>query len=245
MGPIGWLEDDPIWHPNPKGSGEKIQVSITYSKTLWPYAGWLALHIIVPDSATDFAGVAEGVVSFTVVSPAPLVRSSAGDGAGAGGSRRVGGAPTQRSKVSLPVRVRLVQPPPRQKRLLWDMFHSIPYPAGYFPRDDLNQNDDPLDWAGDHPHTNFRQAFAHLRSQGYFIDTLGEPFTCFDARNYGALIVIDSEEEFFDDEIAKLVKDVNEEGLGLIVMADWCVSCTFGSVNISTAHLPTHVQPSS
>ena len=74
---------------------------------------------------------------------------------------------------------------------------------------------------GDHIHTNFRDMYASLRSSGYFIEVLGSPLTCFDASGYGALLIVDSEEEFFPEEIEKLRQDVNERGLSLIVFADW------------------------
>lgn len=81
----------------------------------------------------------------------------------------------------MPIKVEIVPTPPRNKRLLWDQFHSLPYPPGYFPRDDLNVKSDPLDWNGDHPHTNFRGLFARLREQGYFVEVQGSPLVCFDA----------------------------------------------------------------
>ena len=33
------------------------------------------------------------------------------------------------------------------------------YPPGYFPRDNLRMKSDPLDWHGDHIHTNFRDLY--------------------------------------------------------------------------------------
>lgn len=37
----------------------------------------------------------------------------------------------------------------------------------------------------------------------------------------GALLLVDSEEEFFPEEISKLQLDVEERGLSLVVFADW------------------------
>lgn len=56
---------------------------------------------------------------------------------------------------------------------------------------------------------------------GYHIETLTDPFTCFDARNYGALLLVDPEDYFSRAEIVKLRRDIETEGLGLIVLADW------------------------
>jgi len=39
---------------------------------------------------------------------------------------------------------------------------------------------------------------------GFHIEILSEPFTCFDADNYGALMVIDPEDYFSSNEIQKL-----------------------------------------
>ena len=69
---------------------------------------------------------------------------------------------------------------------------------------------------GDHVHTNFRDMYNSLRASGYFVEVLGSPYTCFDASQYGALLVVDSEEEFFPEEIEKLRVDVTEKGLSLV-----------------------------
>ena len=41
--------------------------------------------------------------------------------------------------------------------------------------------------------------FTYLRERGFYVEVLGTPFTCFDARNYGTLLIIDPEEEYFDE----------------------------------------------
>ncbi|XP_030780229.1 membrane-bound transcription factor site-1 protease isoform X2 [Rhinopithecus roxellana] len=126
----------------------------------------------------------------------------------------------QTSTVKLPVKVKIIPTPPRSKRVLWDQYHNLRYPPGYFPRDNLRMKNDPLDWNGDHIHTNFRDMYQHLRSMGYFVEVLGAPFTCFDASQYGTLLMVDSEEEYFPEEIAKLRRDV-DNGLSLVIFSDW------------------------
>ena len=69
---------------------------------------------------------------------------------------------------------------------------------------------------GDHVHTNFRDMYNSLRASGYFIEVLGTPFTCFDASQYGALLLVDSEEEYFIEEVEKLRADINKKGLSLV-----------------------------
>ncbi|RHN52900.1 putative site-1 protease [Medicago truncatula] len=62
--------------------------------------------------------------------------------------------------------------------------------------------------------------FNMLRDAGYYVETLGSPLTCFDARQYGTLLLVDLEEEYFP-EIEKLRDDVINTGLGLAVFAEW------------------------
>ena len=50
---------------------------------------------------------------------------------------------------------------------------------------------DILDWHGDHPHTNYHAAYDALRDEGFFLEVLGSPLTCFDAaqaRRPGAML---------------------------------------------------------
>ena len=50
---------------------------------------------------------------------------------------------------------------------------------------------------------------------------LGEPITCVDASAYGALLVVDPEDEWFPEERAKLLADLRTRGLPLVLLADW------------------------
>ncbi len=75
---------------------------------------------------------------------------------------------------------------------------------------------DPLDWNGDHIHTNFKDMYASLRGAGYFVEVLGTPLTCFDSSQYGAVLMVDLEDEFFPEEVEKIRMDVNQRGLSLV-----------------------------
>ena len=184
--------------------GEHLDVRFTFSETLWPYSGFLATYVRVKDEASAMRGVASGVVRFTVASPPAI------------GERE-----TRVSEVEMTIRLNVVPTPERAKRLLWDQFHNVRYPPGYIPRDNIEMKQDVLDWHGDHPHTNFHDLYDALTDAGYFVEVLGSPFTCFDAEKYGALLLVDLEEEYAADEIAKLERDVRDKGLGLFVAADW------------------------
>ena len=90
-------------------------------------------------------------------------------------------------------------------------------------RDSLDSNvQQPYEWLGDHLFTNFVQLHQRLtETAGYYVEILTDPFTCFDAENYGALMIIDPEDYFSEEEIAKLQEDIEHRSLSLIVLADW------------------------
>lgn len=53
------------------------------------------------------------------------------------------------------------------------------------------------------------------------MEVLGGPFTCFDASQYGALMIVDAEEEYGEAERKKLESDVRDKGLSLVIFAEW------------------------
>uniref|UniRef100_A0A182JD67 Membrane-bound transcription factor site-1 protease n=1 Tax=Anopheles atroparvus TaxID=41427 RepID=A0A182JD67_ANOAO len=205
MGVTGRVINQPTWHPYSNEHGELLNVSISYSEHLWPWSGWMAVHIGVNEAGRRFEGIAQGHITLTVQSPAQGPHETE----------------PRNGTVSFAIKVRVIAQPPRQKRILWDQYHSLRYPPGYLPRDNLKIKSDPLDWRADHVHTNFRDMYTHLRNAGYYVEVLGAPYTCFNASHYGTLLVVDPEEEFFPEEIAKLREDVLERELGVIVFADW------------------------
>lgn len=205
MGVVGEFNGAPTWQPDASSEGGRfLDVRFDWWPQLWPWSGNLAVYLRVKPEGADFTGKAKGTVTFTVTSPP-----------GPGES-----APRQHTVV-WPIIADIVPTPPRTARILWDQFHSIAYPPVYLPRDDLGVKHDILDWNGDHPHTNFNQMYNFLRDKGYFLEILASPATCFDASVYGALMIVDPEEEFYPEEVAKLTVDVEEKGLGLVIFADW------------------------
>ena len=70
------------------------------------------------------------------------------------------------------------------------------YPPAYIPRDTLEVRSDILDWHGDHPHTNYHMMYDALRQAGYFVEVLGSPLTCLDARQVSHCI--GSQQECFN-----------------------------------------------
>lgn len=203
MGAIGYVSESPTWHPVNE-EGNLLSIRFTYSEVIWPWTGYLALHMQIKEEGAQFLGVIEGNVTVKVYSPPAQ------------------GEKTVRTSTSvLRLRLKVVPTPARSRRILWDQFHNIKYPPGYIPRDSLDVRNDILDWHGDHPHTNFHTMFNMLSDAGYYVEILGSPLTCFDARQYGTLLLVDLEEEYFEEEINKLKEDVLNTGLGLVVFAEW------------------------
>lgn len=203
LGVSGKIASKPQWYPYTPQQGQLLDIAISHSELLWPWSGWLAVSFSVNPEAAAFDGLAQGHISVTIESPPAH-----------------GELEPRQSTVILPIRVKIISTPPRNKRILWDQYHNLRYPPGYFPRDNLKVKNDPLDWNGDHIHTNFKEMYQNLRNAGFYVEVLGSPFTCFDASQYGTLLIVDPEEEYFPEEIAKLKRDV-DAGLSLVVFADW------------------------
>ncbi|XVF34841.1 hypothetical protein REPUB_Repub18cG0093000 [Reevesia pubescens] len=202
MGVIGYVQSPPTWHPSDE-EGNLLSIHFTYSEVIWPWTGYLALHMQIMEEGAHFSGVIEGNVTVRIYSPPAQ------------------GEVSRISTCVLQLKLNVVPTPPRSKRVLWDQFHSIKYPPGYIPRDSLDVRNDILDWHGDHLHTNFHIMFNMLRDAGYYVETLGSPLACFDASQYGTLLLVDLEDEYFEEEIEKLRDDVINTGLGLAVFAEW------------------------
>lgn len=130
---FGKVVSPPIWYPYSLNNGHYLDVNIRYSETLWPWSGWMAITLSVsPTIPEDWSGTAAGHIELTV--------ESAGIN----------------STVNLPLKAAIIPTPPRLRRILWDQYHNLRYPPGYFPRDNLNVKNNALDWNADHIHTNFK-----------------------------------------------------------------------------------------
>ncbi|KAF6140509.1 hypothetical protein GIB67_020518 [Kingdonia uniflora] len=203
MGLIGYVKGQPTWHPN---NDEKNLLSIhfSYSKFIWPWTSYLALHMQIKDEGAQFSGLIEGNVTVNIFSlPPPREK----------GQRRT-------ITCVLQLKLKVVPTLPRAKSILWDQYHSIKYPPRYIPRDSLEVRNDILDWHGDYLHTNFHVMLNMLRDSRYCVETLGSPLTCFDVRQYWTLLMVDLEDEYFKEEIEKLRDDILNAGLGLVVFAE-------------------------
>ena len=143
MGVSGEIVGNPIWVGG--ANGEVLEVAFDFERLLWPWSGYLAITLRV--GREDFVGLVEGVVRVKVASD-----MLGEEGEVVGGEEE--GEVVQ--MIELPIRVEVIEKPPREKRVLWDQYHSLRYPSGYFPRDALWVQNEPFDWNADHLHTNFK-----------------------------------------------------------------------------------------
>jgi len=204
---VGFIEEEPTFEiTNIEGadSGSDfenvLRLEFEYSERLWPWCGWLAMYIYADADAKSIGtATISGKVSVDI---------------------RVT-AKKESHRVSVPFTVKVIPTPPRSKRVLWDQFHSLHYPLGYFPRDDLERDADMLDWFGDHLHTNYHSLYDKLKENGYFVETLRRDFSCVDPELYATLIIVDPEDNFAASELAVVHEAVLTHNLNLIVFADW------------------------
>ncbi|UPR03231.1 subtilisin-like serine protease [Chloropicon primus] len=203
LGSHGYFKKEPVWTPT-NTLGRELVFKFEHSNVLWPWSGYLGLFVHVKESARFSSGRAKGTITFTIHSP-PFPGEKNG----------------REQEVKVDFTAMVIPTPPRNQRVLWDDYHNIQYPPDYIPIDDLEYRREMLDWNGDHPHTNFREVFNYLTGNGYYVEVLGSSMTCFDASNYGTLVLCDSEGEFHQEEIAKLESDVKQGGLGLLVIGEW------------------------
>uniref|UniRef100_A0A915B2A3 Peptidase S8/S53 domain-containing protein n=2 Tax=Parascaris univalens TaxID=6257 RepID=A0A915B2A3_PARUN len=201
LGVSGRIIEPPVWEPFLDENGDLLKIAITYPDLLWPWSGYMAVAMSVAQDGISYEGTAAGRITITVTADEHGMK--------------------KRAVATFMVRVRIIPTPPRSQRIIWDQYRNMRYPPGYLPRDDLRDHANPLDWTADHPHTNFKALYQHLRSSGYHIEVLGEPLTCVDLSDYATYIVVDPEDEFFPSEREKLYLDVVDAGLNLVVFADW------------------------
>ena len=118
MGVTGKLKSKPVWQPFAPQFGNYVDVAMQYSATLWPWSGYLAVSITVSKEAGNWEGIAQGQVSIEIESPPEEDEDE-----------------PRISSIKLPIRVKIIHTPPRKKRILWDQYHNLRYPPGYFPRE--------------------------------------------------------------------------------------------------------------
>lgn len=178
----------------------RVRAATARAAVLYPYSG--AVGIAVEALAAPEAG-AETV---TVTGVIMITARDAASGAEA--------------RAEVPLEVRVGAAAGRGRRVAFDLFHSLHFPSAFFPRDDLSDAD-LLDWHQDHPDTNYAELRGRLVAAGFQVDALPFDLTCADWRAYGALLLVDPEDTFLPEERDALRRAVREDGLALVVAADW------------------------
>jgi membrane-bound transcription factor site-1 protease len=211
MGLVGTVEDA-MWVPG--NNGHLVNMHVDYSDIIWPWTGYMAVYMTInedpslvhdPSKRRPSPIVARGELVFTVKTMASSMASG-----------------VLESEVRVPITVEVVPTPPKEKRILWDQFHSLRYPSAYVPKDSLlSLSSELLDWNADHLYTNFHKLFTELVRLGYSVEVLGGDYTCFDALQYGTLLLVDMEDEYMAEEILKVREDVLVHGLSVVVFAEW------------------------
>lgn len=191
----GIIDGPPKWIA--EEHGDHLTVSVAAPDVLWPYFGSVGVFVEVKDKAAAFRGVAKGSLSLSIRNGKHI------------------------DEVLVPIKVDIIPTPPASKRILWDQFHNIPYPSAFVPGDKLESHRDLLDSAGDHPHTNFHQLWNFLIDEGYYIEILPFEYSCMDLKQYGVVLLVDPEEEYFRDEIVALQQAIKYSNVSLLVFADW------------------------
>ncbi|KAL3666115.1 hypothetical protein V7S43_008906 [Phytophthora oleae] len=192
---VGTIKKPPQWISGT--NGEHLTISTTAPSAIWPHFGSIGVFIEVKENAAAFEGIAHGSLRLEVDNANHV------------------------DELLIPLTIRIIPTPPASKRILWDQFHNIPYPSAFVPRDNLENQHDLMDVAGDHPHTNYHQLWNFLTSEGFFVEILPFEYSCLDLGKYGVVMVVDPEEEFFRDEIVALQAAVKYSNVSLIVFADW------------------------
>lgn len=59
----------PLWQPYVGANGGMLEVSLSYSRVLWPWSGWLAITLGVAKEGAVFTGEAAGQISLTISTP--------------------------------------------------------------------------------------------------------------------------------------------------------------------------------
>eukprot|EP01063_Lacrimia_lanifica_P032316 TRINITY_DN5509_c0_g1_i1.p1 TRINITY_DN5509_c0_g1~~TRINITY_DN5509_c0_g1_i1.p1 ORF type:complete len:1061 (+),score=378.03 TRINITY_DN5509_c0_g1_i1:75-3257(+) len=217
--------------PDLPGIERVLDVGVEYSDVLWPWVGWLAVTLSAREGAEGVHGGGGARLSrFNDDNFGDVVDDDVGSHQHPVPSYKgvlsgvlevfIRAESGEMFAATATLAVEVIPTPPPQRRLLWDVFHSMMYPPAYVARDDLHATRDVLDWNGDHPHTNFKDTFDFLVEKGYHVDLLTADFTHFNAAHYAALLLFDAEEEYSDAEAAKLQRDIRG-GLAAVVFADW------------------------
>ena len=61
-----------MWHPYISDNGNLLEIAVSYSETLWPWSGYLAVTISVSEKAREFDGIIGGHIELTIESDSSI-----------------------------------------------------------------------------------------------------------------------------------------------------------------------------
>lgn len=191
----GYIYKEPVFYTK----SNILNVTFSYHELIWPWTGYLGVHVNIAKPAVG-RNIESGIIHLYI-----MTKENGTEVA---------------HEITIPLSINVIPTPNRAKRILWDQYHNIQYPLSYIPSDTISSSNN-FDLNGDHPYTNFRSFYNDILKRGYYLEVLTKPLTCFNASNYGALMIVDSEDVFFEEEIDKLIDDIENKDLSIVVLADW------------------------
>lgn len=66
---VSFFLSQPLWQPYLGANGKMLDISLSYSQTLWPWSGWIAITISVTKEGSAFTGQAAGQITLTISTP--------------------------------------------------------------------------------------------------------------------------------------------------------------------------------
>lgn len=94
-----------------------LELAYSYPKLVWPWSGFLGIRISVTSS---FKLKSDIIVSGKIIIQLQDIAN-----------------PTLVSLAEATLSIRVITTPDRSRRIIWDQFHNLNYPSGFFPKDDL------------------------------------------------------------------------------------------------------------
>ncbi|KDO19379.1 hypothetical protein SPRG_15469 [Saprolegnia parasitica CBS 223.65] len=203
----------PVWLPGLNGDLLTITTSGT-DRVVHPYTGAFGVHVSVAIPVASPV-LAEGRLRLTL---------------------------TDARSVDLPLRIPLQPTPPKHQRILWDQFRNLQYPSAYIPKDDV-LGVDPFDNHGDHVHTNFADLWLSLIDAGYAVDIATVDYTCLSLASYGAILVVDPEEPWFEAERDSLRASLEHANTSLFLVGGWYNEAAIAALELWDANTLSYWRP--
>ena len=131
--------------------GEGVTLKLQFSDLIYPFSGYIAVSITATAQTHNIQGASQnvsGVLYVTVKSPGRAVftpyesptegKKSKEDWTDINRAVFLETEGMYVSTAAAAIDLRISPTPPRDKRILWDVYHNMGYPSAFVPRDDLS-----------------------------------------------------------------------------------------------------------